>query len=75
MDAVRRKLQEIEDQYNEIGQKLMSEDIVKNPRELTRLSKQQAHMTGAYDAYQELKALDSRIQQADRKSTRLNSSH
>ena len=65
MDAVRRKLQEIEDQYNEIGQKLMSEDIVKNPRELTRLSKQQAHMTGAYDAYQELKALDSRIQQAN----------
>lgn len=65
MDAVRKKLSEIEQQYNEISDQLIQEDIVSNPRELTRLSKEQARLSGAYDAYQELKELDSRIEQAN----------
>ncbi len=39
MDAIREKLHELEKQYNEINAKLSDEEVVKNPKELTRLSK------------------------------------
>ena len=64
MDAIREKLIEIEKQYNEISDKLVSDEVLKNPKELTKLSKKQAQLTGAVEAWKELKELDSRIEQA-----------
>lgn len=65
LDAVRTKLAAIEQKYNELSDLLMSEEILKNPKELTKLSKEQARLTGTVDAYNELKELDSRIEQAE----------
>ena len=64
MDAIREKLIEIEKQYNEISDKLVSDEVLKNPKELTKLSKKQAQLTGSVEAWKELKELDSRIEQA-----------
>ena len=64
MDAIREKLVEIENQYKDISDKLMSEEVLSNPKELTRLSKQQAHLQASVDAWAKLQELDSRIEQA-----------
>ncbi|MBQ6222012.1 MAG: peptide chain release factor 1 [Solobacterium sp.] len=65
MDAVREKLMEIEAQYNEINQKLMSEEVLRNPAEMTRLSKQEANLRQSVEAWHSLSSLDSRIEQAE----------
>ena len=65
MDAVRTKLSEIEKQYNEINEQLMREDVVSDPRKLTKLSKQQAALTQSVEAWKKLKELDDRIGQAE----------
>lgn len=65
MDAVRAKLAEIEAQYTRITEQLMSEEVLSNPRELTRLSKEQAHMQASVDAWNQLKSLDTRIAEAE----------
>ncbi len=65
MDAVREKLMEIEAQYNEINQKLMSEEVLRNPAEMTRLSKQEANLRQSVEAWHSLSTLDSRIEQAE----------
>lgn len=64
MDAIREKLKEIETQYNEINQQLIQEDVLKNPKELTRLSKEEARLSAPVSAWKELQQLDSRIEQA-----------
>lgn len=65
MDAVRDKLKEIEKEYNRITEELMSDAVAVDPKKLTQLSKKQAQLKGAYDAWQQLKSLDERIAQAD----------
>ena len=65
MDAIREKLREIEKQYNEINEKLVSDEVLSNPKELTKLSKQQAQLTASYEAWKQLEQLDSRIEQAE----------
>ncbi|MBR3356653.1 MAG: peptide chain release factor 1 [Solobacterium sp.] len=65
MDAVRTKLAEIESEYEEINRKLMQEDIVSDPKQLTRLSKEQARLSAPVEAYRKLKELDERIAQAE----------
>ncbi|MBQ9153986.1 MAG: peptide chain release factor 1 [Solobacterium sp.] len=64
MDAVRTKLAELQKQYDEISESLMQEDVVTNPRELTRLSREQARLQGTVDAWRKLQELDSRIEEA-----------
>ncbi|MBR4446791.1 MAG: peptide chain release factor 1 [Solobacterium sp.] len=64
MDAVRTKLAEIEKEYESINEKLMQEDIVSDPKALTRLSKEQARLSAPVEAYRRLKELDDRIEQA-----------
>ena len=64
MDAIREKLVEIEKEYDEITEQLMSSDIVSDLRKLTALSKRQAQLKGAVDAWHALHALDERIEQA-----------
>ena len=65
MDAIREKLIEIENEYNEINQRLMSEEVLHDPKEMTRLSKQEARLKQSVDAWHQLKELDERIEQAD----------
>ena len=64
MDAIREKLIEIEKHYNEITEKLVSDEVLQNPKELTKLSKEQARLTASVEAWNQLKTLDSRIEQA-----------
>ncbi|HCK88852.1 MAG TPA: peptide chain release factor 1 [Erysipelotrichaceae bacterium] len=65
MDAVRTKLSEIESQYEEINKKLLDDEVLKDPKLLTRLSKEQARLRQPVDAYLKLKELDERISQAE----------
>ena len=65
MDAVREKLIELEKQYNEISDQLISDEVISNPRKITKLSKEQAQLSGSVEAWQELQELDSRIMQAE----------
>lgn len=65
MDAVREKLQEIEKQYNEISNQLVSDEVISDPRKITKLSKEQARLSGSVEAWHELQQLDSRIEQAE----------
>lgn len=64
MDAIYQKLQQYEDRYNEINQLLISDAIIANLKEMTKLSKEQAKIKGIYDAFQELKTLDTNIEEA-----------
>lgn len=65
MDAVREKLIEIENEYNKISQQLMSEDVISDPKKITKLSKEQARLSGSVEAWHELQELDTRILQAE----------
>ena len=65
MDAVREKLIELEKQYNEISDQLISDEVISNPRKITKLSKEQAQLSGSVEAWQELQELDSRIMPAE----------
>ncbi|MBR5754439.1 MAG: peptide chain release factor 1 [Erysipelotrichaceae bacterium] len=62
MDARIVKLQEIEKRYLEIGDLLMQEENVSDVKKYTKLSKEQASLKGAYDAYQEYKKYSSIIE-------------
>ena len=55
MDAKIIKLQEIEDRYLQIGEELLKEENVADVKKYTKLSKEQARLKGAYDAYQDHK--------------------
>lgn len=65
MDAVREKLKSIEKQYDEINGQLVQEDVLKDPKKLTSLSKQSARLQAPVEAWHSLQELDSRIEQAD----------
>lgn len=65
MDAVREKLIELEKQYNEISDQLISDEVISNPRKITKLSKEQAQLSDSVEAWHELQELDSRIMQAE----------
>ena len=65
MDAVREKLKQLEQEYNENNEKLMSPDIVSDAALLTKLSKAQAHLEGSVDAWHKLQSLDERIEEAE----------
>lgn len=64
MDAVREKLKEIEKQYNDINKQLIDENVLKDPKKLTKLSKEEARLKQPVDAWHQLQDLDSRIEQA-----------
>ena len=55
MDARIVKLQAIEDRYQEINELMLKDEIVSDVKKYTKLSKEQASLKGAYDAYQDLK--------------------
>lgn len=57
MDAKIIKCQEIERRYNEISDLMTQDEVVSDPKQFTKYSKEQASIKGAYDAYQEYKQL------------------
>lgn len=64
MDARIVKLDSIEKRYLEVGEEMLKDDVVSNVKAFTKLSKEQATLKGAYDAYQEYKKLNSDIEGA-----------
>ena len=65
MDGVREKLIGMDQRYQTITNDLMDEKVFSNPALLTKLSKEQASLTQAVEAWHKLKALDERIEQAN----------
>ena len=65
MDAKLIKLQDIERRYNEISELLIREDVVSDPKQFTKLSKEQVSLKGAFEAYQEYKRLTQAIEEAE----------
>ena len=55
MDARIVKLQEIENRFQEINELMLKDEIVSDVKKYTKLSKEQASLKAAYDAYQDLK--------------------
>ena len=64
IEAMHSRLADIEKTYNEISEQLMSEEVLANPREVTKLSREQARLTALVEARHQLQELDSRIEQA-----------
>ena len=64
IEALHSRLDGIEARYNEINEQLMSEQVLSNPREVTKLSREQARLTSLVEANHELKDLDTRILEA-----------
>ena len=65
MDAMMKRLQSIEERYNEINEEMMSPEIVSDPKRLAKLGKEQASLKQSVEAYEELKGLNSHIEQAE----------
>ena len=65
MDARIVKLENIEKRYLEINEEMLKEEVASNIRLFTKLSKEQASIKGAYDAYQEYKKLTADIEGAN----------
>ena len=55
MDAKIIKLEEIEKKYLEIGELMLLDENVSDVKKYTKLSKEQARLKGAYEAYQNYK--------------------
>lgn len=58
------RLESIETRYNEINEELMKPEIVSNIKETLNLSKEQASLREAYEAYQKYKKIVSGIEDA-----------
>jgi len=58
------RLQIIEERYNEITNLLSSSEVISNIKEMTSLSKEQASLKEAYEAYQQYKQILSDIEAA-----------
>ncbi len=64
MNAKIIKCQEIEKRYNEISDMMSLEEVASDPKQYTKLSKEQASIKGAFDAYQDYKKLTSALNDA-----------
>lgn len=64
MDAVREKLTRIEEHYKDLNQQLISEEVLKDPRAMARISKEAASLEAPVDAWHKLQDLDQRIEEA-----------
>ena len=58
------RLNAIEKRYNEITEELMKPENISDIKKATSLSKEQASLKDAYDAYQEYKKINSDIEAA-----------
>lgn len=58
------RLQSIENKYNELNEELMKPEVISNVKETLRLTKEQAELREAYNAYQEYKKVLDGIEDA-----------
>lgn len=58
------RLQVIENRYNELTEELMKPEVISNIKKTMEFSKEQASLKEAYEAFQELKALEEDVQAA-----------
>lgn len=58
------RLQVIENRYNELTEELMKPEVISNIKKTMEFSKEQASLKEAYEAFQELKALEKDIETA-----------
>jgi len=58
------RLEAIEARYNEINEELMNPDVISNVKKTLELTKEQASLREAYEAYQEYKKLNTTIEDA-----------
>ncbi len=58
------RLQNIEKRYNELNEELMKPEVISNVKETLKLTREQASIKDAYDAYQEYKKLEKNIEDA-----------
>ncbi len=58
------RLQNIENRYNELTNEMMKPEIVSNVKETLKLTKEQASLKDAYEAYQEYKKIEQNIEDA-----------
>lgn len=64
MSAIIQKLEEIKKHYQDLSDQLISEEVIKNPRLLTKLSKEQASLRQTVETYEELLVTQQRITEA-----------
>ena len=64
MDARIVKLESIEKRYEEINEEILKEEVASDIKLFTKLSKEQAQLRAAYEAYQEYKKLTADIEGA-----------
>ena len=65
MDAMLKRLETIHQRYEELNDLLVSEEVIANPREMTRLAKEQASLKQQDEAYLQLSQLLKHIEQAE----------
>jgi len=65
MDIMLLRLEGMLSRYNEINDQLISSAVVSNPKEYTRLSKEQATLRQTVETYLQLKQILSHIEQAE----------
>ena len=58
------RLKAIEEKYNELSEELSKPEILSNIKETLRLTKEQASLKDAYDAYQKYKKIESDLEEA-----------
>ena len=58
------RLKAIEEKYNELSEELSKPEILSNIKETLRLTKEQAFLKDAYDAYQKYKKIESDLEEA-----------
>ena len=58
------RLQNIENRYNELTEELMKPEIVSNISETLKITKEQASLKDAYEAFQEYKKLEKNIEES-----------
>lgn len=65
MDAMLKRLMTIEKRYEELGELLLSPEVMKDNREMAKLAKEQASLRQLVESYGELKETSSHIDQAN----------
>ena len=58
------RLQNIERRYNELTEEMMKPEVISNVKEALKLTREQASIKDAYEAYQEYKKLEANIEDA-----------
>lgn len=65
MDIMLKRLESIHTRYEEINQLLVSDEVIANPKEMTKLAKEQSALKRQDDAYVALSKLLDNIEQAE----------